>query len=720
MVGKVAPERGTLGSNARQHPVTVQLLGDTIFQRQLWQVPLLCHLLRHGPDLFRCDVQRPGRFVGRSDGEQFPHHVGREGGPFDTEPVEPVDEILRADVDQVVRTFRRRSRRPVWFQLVQLRTPPDALSGRLPEKFSTLYTLENILSHAGDVEKLFLIAIMDVQLKTAEESAELFIKRLGTMLFRRGLLHYCVLSSNSSKNRTIISKFDPLSGRWFTYDWETSSAQTIYPPFLRTLAGHRLNALLSDNYPYAYILSGLWEGMDAYILTLAKYRFKCDIQLVNMALKKGNALQRMEWMEKQLATGAIDIHMPRAYYTRKNSAIGVAPAYEWESLVLVVPKSDKPNLTNIMLQPFSVEVWSMLLSYLLIKQFLRLASFMKRLFGGSRVGIFPTSWIGSLRSVSSVVVELVSFLLIEAYLAKITEFLLYCRFMSDPQTLEEFFRSDILVVVPEYMDAMVETFDSDVASHFRAKRVRPAEFSAMPASCCARIHTLPRAEYIIRMDKYFDAQFGRKQLYILPEYLKTIPMSYLLGRNFPLKNSFELFVLHVYESGLMELYVNAQRNDVVKMERNFFSKGWLTLGDLVPLFLLVAALEIQQAQVSQVAAQVQDGRVTYPLARIHQHVLELRAVAYERFDARLGNVQPPQIDLPEHGKPQRHQRLIGKVPTVAEVEVAQLAQVRDRVEPNPLERHHDRIEHVPVEKAVTDVGRTLQVQVLQPFEMRKR
>uniref|UniRef100_A0A182NID8 Ionotropic glutamate receptor C-terminal domain-containing protein n=1 Tax=Anopheles dirus TaxID=7168 RepID=A0A182NID8_9DIPT len=328
--------------------------------------------------------------------------------------------------------------------------------------------------------------------------------------------------------------------------------------------------------------------MDAYILTLAKFRFKCDIQLVNMALKRSNALQRMEWMQEQLETGAIDIHMPRAHFTRKNTAIGVSNTYEWEPLVLVVPKSDKPNLTNIMLQPFSVEVWSVLVCYLLTKQFVNLVSIMKHHCGRLRAGTLTSRWTGSIAKVATVGVQLTSFLLIEAYLAKITEFLLYCRFRADPQTLEEFFQSDILVVIPEYMDPIVGTFGLVVAANFRTKCVRPEDFSSMPASCCARIHTLPRAEYIIRMAKYFDAELGRKQLYILPEYLKTIPMSYLLGRNFPFKNSFELFILHVYESGLMELYVKAQRNDVAMMERNFYSKGWLTLGDLVPLFMLMA------------------------------------------------------------------------------------------------------------------------------------
>uniref|UniRef100_A0A182YP69 Ionotropic glutamate receptor L-glutamate and glycine-binding domain-containing protein n=1 Tax=Anopheles stephensi TaxID=30069 RepID=A0A182YP69_ANOST len=408
------------------------------------------------------------------------------------------------------------------------------------------------------------------------------------MLFHRGILNYCVLTSNNTNDQPTLFKYDAIANVTQTYAL-SASVEAIFPPFLRTLAGHKLNALLSDNYPYAYILSAVWEGMDAYILTLAKYRFGLEINLINLAINRKNALHRMEQIWNQLDSGAVDLHMPRAHVSTRSTTLGLARAYEWESLVLVVPKSDQLNLTNIMLQPFSIEVWSMVVGYLLVKQLFKLLSFLKRHCRRYRLRHVKCGWSSSLGNVSTVGVELVSFLLIEAYLAKITEFLLYCRFRPDPRTLEEFFESDILVLIPEYMDPLVDKLGSTVATQFRAKCVRPAEFANMPASCCARIHTLPRAEYIVRMEKYFDAVLGRKQLYILPEHLKIIPMSYLLGRNFAFKNSFELFLLHVYESGLVGQYVNSQRNDMAMMERNFFSKGWLTLDDLLPLFILVAS-----------------------------------------------------------------------------------------------------------------------------------
>uniref|UniRef100_A0A8W7PYD1 Uncharacterized protein n=1 Tax=Anopheles coluzzii TaxID=1518534 RepID=A0A8W7PYD1_ANOCL len=531
--------------------------------------------------------------------------------------------------------------------------------------------------------------------------------------------------------------------------------------------GHKLNALLSDNYPYAYLLSSVWEGVDAYILTLARDRFRFEVQLINMAINRQNALHRMDLIRQRLENGTIDIHMPRAHVSRSYLNVDVAAAYEWEALVLVVPKSDQLNLTNIMLQPFTIEVWTIVLGYLLVRQMIKLFSFFKR--RCNRFNIRKTltcRWsFGSFGSLTTVGVELVSFLLIEAYLAKITEFLLYCRFQSDPQTLDEFFRSTIPVLIPEYMDPLVEALGPTVAANFHAKLIRPDEYAKRAASCCARIHTLPRAEYVVRMGKYFDATLGRKQLYILPEQLKIIPMSYLLGRNFAFKNSFELFLLGVHESGLIGRYVTAHRKDMAMMERNFFTKGWLTLADLLPLFVLVGAgwccsfaaflsevfglrtvervqphqaaavphdmfhrlvgdrftaLEIEQPQAVQIAAQVQHGLITDTLARVHQHVLQMGTVAHERRNARLRHVQPPQIDLLQQREPQRHQRLIGQIPAVAQVKVAQLAQVRDRVEPYPLERHHDRVEHVPVEEAIPNVDRPLQIQILQPLQVRKR
>uniref|UniRef100_A0A182KCT4 Ionotropic glutamate receptor L-glutamate and glycine-binding domain-containing protein n=1 Tax=Anopheles christyi TaxID=43041 RepID=A0A182KCT4_9DIPT len=410
------------------------------------------------------------------------------------------------------------------------------------------------------------------------------------MLLKRGLLNYCIFHTNTSGNLLALLKYDTIANHFQSHELN-ASIELLFPPFLRTLAGHKLNALLSDNYPYAYLLSSVWEGTDAYLLTLARDRFRCNIQLVDMAINRNNALYRMDLIRERLANGSIDIHMPRAHISSTYITLGVVAAYEWESLVLVVPKSDQLNLTNIMLQPFSLEVWTMVLCYLVCKQLFKLIAFCKR-----RCSRFlPRRTIscrwscGSFGSVATVGVELVSFLLIEAYLAKITEFLLYCRFQTDPQTLDDFFQSDIRVLIPEYMDPLVETLGPVVARNFHAKIIRPKQYAMMPASCCARIHTLPRAEYVVRMAKYFDVQVGRKQLYILPERLKIIPMSYLLGKNFAFKNSFELFLLHVYESGLIGQYVNSHRKDMAMMERNFFTKGWLTLGDLTPLFVLSGA-----------------------------------------------------------------------------------------------------------------------------------
>uniref|UniRef100_A0A182PFM9 Ionotropic glutamate receptor L-glutamate and glycine-binding domain-containing protein n=1 Tax=Anopheles epiroticus TaxID=199890 RepID=A0A182PFM9_9DIPT len=419
---------------------------------------------------------------------------------------------------------------------------------------------------------------------------ENLLEQLAVMLLRRGLLNYCLLHTHTITNQLALTTHDTIANRFHSYDANTPFEQ-LFPPVLRTLAGYKLHVLLSDNYPYAYLLSGVWEGMDAYILTLAKDRFKCEIELVNMAITRHNALHRMELIRAQLENGSIDIHMPRAHVSSAYVTVGVAPAYEWESLVLVVPKSDLPNLTNIMLQPFSIEVWTMVLCYLLAKQTIKLITFLGHHCKRFRpTKTFRCNWtFGSFGSLSTVAVELVSFLLIEAYLAKITEFLLYCRFRPDPQTLAEFFRSDIRVLIPEYMDPLVDTLGTEVATNFAAKTVRPDEYARMPATCCARIHTLPRAEYVVRMGKYFDATLGRKQLYILPEHLKIIPMSYLLGRHFAFKRSFQLFLVHVYEGGLVAQYVHSHLNEMALMERNFFTKGWLTLGDLLPLFVLIAA-----------------------------------------------------------------------------------------------------------------------------------
>uniref|UniRef100_A0A182JML5 Uncharacterized protein n=1 Tax=Anopheles atroparvus TaxID=41427 RepID=A0A182JML5_ANOAO len=591
-------------------------------------------------------------------------------------------------------------------------------------KSSFRLELENLLKTIVDAEKLLVV------INLAIHPSGLIIEQIGRILFHRGVLNYCVIRRS-------------------------------------------VKALFSDNFPYAYKLGRNWEGIDVYLLDLAKHRFRCHVKRTVLDINRGNALDRMETVQKLLQNGSVDMHIPRAHYTRKNTGLGLAPAYEWDSLVLVVPKSDQLNLSNIMLQPFSGEVWTLICGYFLIKRCIKLLSFLTR--GCSKLRAVTSAYRlpNSFRTVTSVGVELVSFLLIEAYLAKITEFLLYSQFKQDPQTLAEFFRSDILVVIPQYMDALVATFEPpEVAQKLMAKMVRPSEFSQMPAGCCARIHTLHRAEYIIRTRKYWNVDVGRRQLYILPGSLKTIPMSYLLGSNIAFKNSFEQFLLRAHESGMMSQFINTHRDKTtvphpgipasltnggvvvdatvaqsqvyVPVERSERSQGgqpFLRLDRQLRAVKNVephqtpavshdmfdrkvrdrlAALEVEQPEPSQIAAQIEDRVVADTLAGVDEHVLQQWALAHHRLDARLGDVQPSQVDLFQQRKAQRHQRLIRQVPAVAEIQIAQLAQVRDRVESYPLERHHDGVEHVPVEEIVADVERTLEVQVLQALQVRQK
>ncbi|KFB54032.1 AGAP006407-PA-like protein [Anopheles sinensis] len=391
--------------------------------------------------------------------------------------------------------------------------------------------LENLSKSFVDVEKVFVV--VDLDLQGAPNRLELTVEAIGQMLFRRGILNYCVLSATTAsltESSTVsLSKYDVLLKRLILYNLNDIPFKVLFPPVLHSLHGHHLRTLFSDNFPYAYKLGHSWEGNDVYLLSLAKDRFRCRVDRAVMNINRANALSQMETVQTELESGRFDLHIPRAHYTRKNTGVRQMPAHEWESLVLVVPKSDQLNLGNIMLQPFSVEVWKMVCVYLLTRQCFKLVSFLKRKYIRLRPVRFLYQWHPSLGNVLTVGVELITFLLIEGYLAKITEFLLYCRFKRDPQTLKEFFRSDIRVVIPEYMDPLVTSFEPYVATQLQAKMVRPQEFAKLPASCCARIHTLQRAEYIIRTQKYWDKEVGRRQLYILPRSLSTISMSYLLG-----------------------------------------------------------------------------------------------------------------------------------------------------------------------------------------------
>uniref|UniRef100_A0A182IP95 Ionotropic glutamate receptor L-glutamate and glycine-binding domain-containing protein n=1 Tax=Anopheles atroparvus TaxID=41427 RepID=A0A182IP95_ANOAO len=370
---------------------------------------------------------------------------------------------------------------------------------------------------------------------------------LGLVFATYNIVHWCVTGYRRAENLqyTVLSALNfyymeyPVQyGSLYEWDrgWMPNVSQTI-------------NAQATLSFPYTYRKDGgSLRGIDVDIFKdfLQHFNFQLEVHIIG---ETTNITKDRERITSGLQRMLVDVMMTRKDVLPRTLPLVYVSGVSY--YCLIVPRSTALDLIRSLRGPFSSELWiCVIVAALLIcglselaKRESRMALFVRRVFLRKPMASFLTSFY-----------EIVQFVLVESYLAKVTCFFLVYRFQPDAKTLDEFFATGMPIRLPIGYERFVKSLGTDVRSRILERAV-PAWECAEFSSTCADIASFAYATYAINNKLSVDPVSGRKPFYIVPEMLTSYShMAYAFARGSTMVDLFAVYLRRMDEAGLVQFY----------------------------------------------------------------------------------------------------------------------------------------------------------------------
>ncbi|XP_061498723.1 uncharacterized protein LOC133391169 [Anopheles gambiae] len=309
-------------------------------------------------------------------------------------------------------------------------------------------------------------------------------------------------------------------------------------------------ALAMTSFPYTHFQGKHrpFCGIDVNIFETVMERIGCQLKV--------RILQPTDSIDNDIAVITRSLHRSKAdvMMTRRHVNVGILPVVYIPDITyycLVAPRTTQIDLTQSLLRPFSGTVWwfivvcTVLISAFdeLSKQHTRLGRLAQQLFARQPIASFYR-----------ICLAVISFVLIESYLATVTSFFLAYRFVPDAKTLEEFFATGIPIRLPEGMVRFLRNLEPRLKDRIMARGVGASVCSPYSTQC-AHLESFAMASYQISENVGIDPVSGRKRSYIVPEMVTRYSyLSYAFARGSPLTDLVAMYLRWMYEAGLMGLF----------------------------------------------------------------------------------------------------------------------------------------------------------------------
>uniref|UniRef100_A0A182TM51 Uncharacterized protein n=1 Tax=Anopheles melas TaxID=34690 RepID=A0A182TM51_9DIPT len=318
-----------------------------------------------------------------------------------------------------------------------------------------------------------------------------------------------------------------------------STSMTKFPnlrPLFRfdgqSLDGMRVSGALFHFFPFSDITpSQQWAGTDFYLWSLisTQLRLRLEFRYVNRAgATYSSGAYSLAMLNKSVdfvVTRDIVVleHAPKLHLTSR------------DYFNLVVPKPVKLNLIDAMVQPFNGTVWLMIGTLLGVRV---LAGYLQDLFGlldrSGKVG----KWWRSLQAPHcpypqwvQLAADVLTCLLIEAYLAQVTSLLLTLRYIEGPRDLNEFIASNMRIVEPYESTLSLVQVETGQRALLRTRFVkRTAEELARPNPDDVFVELRSRVAFQSYGTEPFDLVTGRRNFYLLDEPLADVRFQYSFAK----------------------------------------------------------------------------------------------------------------------------------------------------------------------------------------------
>ncbi|KFB53378.1 hypothetical protein ZHAS_00021691 [Anopheles sinensis] len=354
-------------------------------------------------------------------------------------------------------------------------------------------------------------------------------------------MHYTTQLAAALQFHTVACDFDHAFG-----------TQRVLP-----LKDVRVTALFIESFPYTYLQGkNNLLGLDLFIFRPILTHLKSDTLYKPLKVERDGG-KMMHDLVSKLDNAEVDFLL-----TRRTVAYGdFSSIYIPENIFLciVVPRPFRVDLISSLMRPFDNSVWIALGTALVVLQLKKLLIKSNNHIGKALATLERhNKW----QTFSTITAEWISFILIESYLAQVTCFFLDFRFQPDPQTLEQFFATNVPIRLPEDQKPLLELIDPAVAEAIERRAVAEEACTEFSADC-AHLDMNLRATYIINNYQTIDPSAGAKRSYILTETIFSQPSAYVFARGSQLRDLFAVYLQRLLEAGIVQWHVKGMNSYIM-------------------------------------------------------------------------------------------------------------------------------------------------------------
>uniref|UniRef100_A0A182T4Y2 Ionotropic glutamate receptor L-glutamate and glycine-binding domain-containing protein n=1 Tax=Anopheles maculatus TaxID=74869 RepID=A0A182T4Y2_9DIPT len=296
---------------------------------------------------------------------------------------------------------------------------------------------------------------------------------------------------------------------------------------LRALDGMHVAGVLYLFFPFSYkTTTGHWDGTDFFVWNIMAVQLRLRLQLI---FAKPGSIYIGGAYSPAMRNMSVDFVATRDVLINDGMQKILLPSRDYFSLI--VPKPVTLNLMDALLQPFKREVWilvGVLVSIRVLIAHLHDVMMLMDRAGTIRHRVrhildndYP--WYGWIKLASNIL----TFLLVEAYLAQVTSLLLTLRYIEGPTTVDQFLATNTLIIEPtESTHTLIQVDSAQKALLMKRFVKRSLEERQSQNLADAYVELRSRVRFLNYGTEPIDPVTGKRNYYILNEPLADVRFQY--------------------------------------------------------------------------------------------------------------------------------------------------------------------------------------------------
>ncbi|XP_040171481.1 uncharacterized protein LOC120904969 [Anopheles arabiensis] len=286
-----------------------------------------------------------------------------------------------------------------------------------------------------------------------------------------------------------------------------------------------------------------------------------------------STMELMQWFNKELDEGHIEILIDRTFRPNTNSVQHVLP--EMNGVCLIIPKTQKYEILQHLLRPFASTAWIVLIVALLVGSYIAKRHFRHSLLDTLIFGVdLDAASVSRRERIVLFACLVVFFILSEAYQAKLLALMSSSRYPPDPKTVAEFLQTDTLLYVGRVRKAADYWFTFDGEQDYGTLMQCPVAW-----------------DFFLRWTNRHYNLYGynvRPRVHIVAENILSLSASYTFSRTFLLYPRFKVYLDRIYESGLMRYWQTEQdRRQMFEQKFVFVENEIISFNDLIMVWIVL-------------------------------------------------------------------------------------------------------------------------------------